>query len=435
MIYKFFALLLILGVLMSASLLPQYEERILDNGLKVVVIPLKGNSGVISTQIVYKVGSKDEVMGKSGIAHMLEHLNFKSTKNLKAGEFDEIIKSFGGINNASTSFDWTKYYINASSENLEKTLELFSELMSNQLLLDKEFQTEREVVYEERRWRTDNSPTGYLYFKLFNALFTYSSYHWTPIGFREDIENWDISDIKEFYNRFYQPSNAILIVSGDVDSKMVFTLADKYFKKIKNRDKIKRNHMIEPKQNGQKEVIINKSSKVEYIALAYHTPKSSDKSSLALSVLSNILSDGKTSKLYKTLVNEKNLFTNIYASNYALSQSGVFLFFGSCAKGVSVQKAKKHLLEEIEKIKNGEITEKEFNKVKINTKFDFLSIIESSSRVASLFASYLADDNLESLINYEEELEKLKIKDIKDVANRFLKINNSTTVILVDDKQ
>ena len=136
MFYRFFILLLISGVLMSASLLPKYQEKVLENGLKVVVIPLEGKSGVISTQVVYKVGSKDEVMGKSGIAHMLEHLNFKSTKNLKAGEFDEIVKSFGGINNASTSFDWTKYYINASSDNLEKTLELFSELMSNQLLLD-----------------------------------------------------------------------------------------------------------------------------------------------------------------------------------------------------------------------------------------------------------------------------------------------------------
>lgn len=418
---------------MSASLLPEYEEKILENGLKVVVIPLKGNSGVISTQVVYKVGSKDEVMGKSGIAHMLEHLNFKSTKNLKAGEFDEIVKSFGGINNASTSFDWTKYYINASSENLEKTLDLFSELMSNQLLLDSEFQTEREVVYEERRWRTDNSPTGYLYFKLFNTLFTYSSYHWTPIGFREDIENWKISDIREFYNRFYQPSNAILIVSGDVDSKKVFSLANKYFKDIKNKEKITRNHMVEPKQNGQKEVVIRKSSKVEYLALAYHTPKSSDKSSFALSILSDMLSDGKTSRLHKVLVTDKKLFTSIYASNYALNDSGVFLFFGSCAPGVKAKKAKKELLVEIEKIKSGEIKEKEFEKIKINTKFDFLSIIESSSRVASLFASYLADDNLKSLMNYEKELEKITVKDIKYVTNKFLNLNNSTTIILKDD--
>lgn len=368
MFYRFFILILALGVLMSASLLPDYQEKILDNGLKVVVIPLKNNSGVISTQVVYKVGSKDEVMGKSGLAHMLEHLNFKSTKNLKAGEFDEIVKSFGGVNNASTSFDWTKYYVNSSSENLEKTLELFAELMSNQLLLDKEFQTEREVVYEERRWRTDNSPTGYLYFKLFNNLFSYSSYHWTPIGFKEDIENWDITDIKEFYDRFYQPSNAILVVAGDVEAKKVFDFSNKYFKNIKNKAKIKRNHMIEPKQNGQKEVMIKKSSKVEYIALAYHTPKATDKSNFALSALSDILSDGKTSRLHKTLVNDKKLFTSIYASNYALNDSGVFLFFGSCASGVNAKKAKKHLIAEIEKIKSEDIEKKEFQKIKMKGK-------------------------------------------------------------------
>lgn len=154
-----------LGALMANSL-PQHVTKTLENGLQIVVIPMNNKSDVITTDIFYKVGSGNEIMGKSGIAHMLEHLNFKSTKNLKAGEFDEIVKGFGGVNNASTGFDYTHYFIKSSSKNLSKSLELFAELMQNLRLTDEEFQPERNVVLEERLWRTDNSPIGYLYFRL-----------------------------------------------------------------------------------------------------------------------------------------------------------------------------------------------------------------------------------------------------------------------------
>jgi len=432
-------ILIILGVIMSvnisAGLLPKYYEKVFKNDFKVVAIPLNNGSDVISIQLVYKVGSRDEVMGKSGIAHMLEHLNFKSTKNLKAGEFDEIVKSFGGVSNASTSFDNTKYYINTSSRNLDKSLSLFSELMENQLLLDKEFQTERDVVYEERRWRTDNSPTGYLYFKLFNNLFTYSSYHWTPIGFKKDIENWNIKDIRKFHKKFYQPSNAILVVAGDIDSKDVFKLAKKYFAKIKNKKKIQRVHTKEQDFNEKKEIVLRKDTKIEYLALAFHTADFSHSDHFALSVLADILSDGRTSRLYKSLVNEKKLFTSISAYDYSLKDNGVFLFFGSCASGVDANEAKKALIEEIEKIKKTKISKMELQKIKNNTKFDFLSIIESSSRIASLFANHLSNDNLSPLIDYENEINKMTTKDVQEVAKKWLNIDKSVSVILKDDNK
>ncbi|MDE5591927.1 MAG: insulinase family protein, partial [Helicobacter sp.] len=190
------------------SSLPKHYQSTLKNGLEVVIIHIKIESGVISTNIFYKVGSRNETMGKSGIAHMLEHLNFKSTKHLKAGEFDQIVKRFGGSTNASTGFDYTHYYIRSSSQNLGKSLELFAELMQNLRLKDEEFQPERNVVLEERLWRTDNNPMGYLYFRLFNTAFVYHPYHWTPIGFIEDIKNWTIEDIKSFHQTYYQPKNA-----------------------------------------------------------------------------------------------------------------------------------------------------------------------------------------------------------------------------------
>ena len=217
-----------------SSTLPKHFTKTLDNGLQIVVIPMENGSNVITTDIFYRVGSRNEAMGKSGIAHMLEHLNFKSTKNLKSGEFDTIVKGFGGVNNASTGFDYTQYFIKSSSDNLGKSVELFAELMQHLNLKDEEFQPERDVVLEERKWRTDNSPMGYLYFRLFNNVYLYHPYHWTPIGFTNDIKNWSIEDIRSFHKRFYQPQNAILIVAGDVNPETVFKEAEKNFKDIKN---------------------------------------------------------------------------------------------------------------------------------------------------------------------------------------------------------
>ena len=224
-------------------MLLKYSKTKLKNGLEIYHIPTSKGSGVISIDVFYRVGSRNETMGKSGIAHMLEHLNFKSTKNLKAGEFDEIVKSFGGINNASTGFDYTHYYIKCSKSNLDKSLELYADIMANLSLKDNEFQPERNVVMEERRWRTDNSPIGFLYFTLFNTAFTYHPYHWTPIGFIDDIKNWNIDDIKEFHTTFYQPKNAVLIISGDIDKKSVFELGKKHFEDIKNSKKIPKVHL------------------------------------------------------------------------------------------------------------------------------------------------------------------------------------------------
>ena len=149
-------------------MLPKFKKITLENEFEIYHTPLNLGSNVISIDLFYKVGSRNETMGKSGIAHMLEHLNFKSTKTRKAGEFDEIVKGFGGVNNASTGFDYTHYFIKCSNANLDKSLELYADIMENLALKDDEFQTERDVVLEERRWRTDNDPIGLMYFRLFN---------------------------------------------------------------------------------------------------------------------------------------------------------------------------------------------------------------------------------------------------------------------------
>ncbi|CAM3580486.1 M16 family metallopeptidase [Arcobacter aquimarinus] len=431
-----FSILIMISGESMASNLPKYYTKTLENGLQIVAIPMKNGSNVISTDIFYKVGSRNEIMGKSGIAHMLEHLNFKSTKNLKAGEFDEIVKGFGGVNNASTSFDYTHYYIKSSSKNMNKSLELFADLMENLTLKDEEFQPERDVVAEERRWRTDNNPMGYLQFRLFNNAYIYHPYHWTPIGFSSDIQNWTIEDIKDFHSTYYQPKNAIVVVAGDADEKDIFSSVEKYFKNIKNtKDIPSKVHMVEPKQDGDKRVTIHKESAVQMLAITYHIPNFEHEDQVALSALSELLSSGKSSILQKKLIDEKRLVNTIYAYNMELKDPGLFMFIAVANEGIDTKEIEKEILDTIARIKDGDISQKDIEKIKINTKADFIFSLESSSEVASLYGSYLVRDNIQPLLNYEKNVEKLTKEDLVNVAKKYLVKNNSTTVILKEEEK
>lgn len=430
MLKKTIILISTLGLLMANSL-PEHHTKTLENGLQIVVIPMQNDSNVITTDIFYKVGSRNEVMGKSGIAHMLEHLNFKSTKNLEAGEFDKIVKSKGAVNNASTSFDYTHYFIKSSSKNLETSVELFAELMENLNLKDEEFQVERDVVAEERRVRTDNPPIGYLYFRLFNTHYVAHPYHWTPIGFMNDIQTWTIEDIKEFHDKYYQPNNAILVVTGDINETEVFKVALEKFGKIKNKVKIPKLNLKEPKRDGSIRKIIHKDNNtIDTIAIAYPIPNYEHKDQVVLSAISELLSSGKSSRLYKKIIDEKQMANSVYGYNMELSDEGIFMFMGMANPGVKIEDLEKEILAEIDKIKNGDVTKEELEKVKINSKADFIYSLEDSASVNSLFGSYLVRGNLEPLLNYEENLAKITPEMVTKVANKYFDHDFTTTIIL-----
>lgn len=422
-------------ILMSSyafsSALYKYEEMDLSNGLKVVAIPMNNNSSVVDINVFYKVGSRNEIMGKSGIAHMLEHMNFKSTKNLKSGEFDNIVKRFGGNTNASTSFDYTRYYVKSNKDNLDKSLELFAEMMNNLSLKNDEFQTEREVVSEERLWRTDNSPMGNLYFRLFNTAFMYHPYHWTPIGFMSDIRSWNIEDIRDFYKTYYQPKNAIILVAGDINAKKVFDSAKKYFDGIKNTKEIPTIHTIEPKQTDKRFVDIKREDQeVELYALAYKIPNFEHEDQNALSALSYILSGGKSSILVDNLVNQEKIAQSVQAYNMDLKDESLFIIMAMGNKDIKAERLESSILAQLDNIKEGKIHKDELDKVKINIKADFIFGLQNSSQVASLYGSYFARGNIKPLLEYEESFDKLNIDDVIKVANKYFRSESSTTLFL-----
>lgn len=413
------------------SALYKYDELILENGLQIISIPMQNNSKVVDINIFYKVGSRNEIMGKSGIAHMLEHLNFKSTKNLKSGEFDEIVKGFGGNNNASTSFDYTRYFIKAHKDNLDKSLSLFADMMQNLSLKDSEFQPERNVVLEERLWRTDNNPMGYLYFRLFNTAFISHSYHWTPIGFIDDIKSWDIKDIRAFYKTFYQPQNAIIIVAGDVESNNVFKIAKKYFASIGNTKPIPQNSTKEPPQDDRRFVEIKKDNQeVELYALAFKIPNFEHKDQIALSILSYILSSGKSSILVQNLVHKSKLAQSVYAYNMELKDDGLFIIMAAGNESIKAESLQEAIIKQLDLVKQGRIDDSSIQKAKINIKADFIYGLENSSSVSSLYGSYFARGNIKPLLEYEENFDKVSVSDLVAVANKYFDVNRSTTIFL-----
>jgi predicted Zn-dependent peptidase len=303
--------------------------------------------------------------------------------------------------------------------------------MQNLKLTDEEFQKERDVVAEERRLRTDNNPMGYLYFRVFNTHYTYHPYHWLPIGFMEDILSWKIEDIRTFYKRYYQPNNAVLVVAGDIKEEDVFKIADKYFSKLKNENEIPKVIAVEPKVDGAKRAVLHKEgNKVDTLAITYSIPNYEHDDQVALSAISHILSSGKSSWFEKDIVNDKQLANQVYGYNMELTDPGVFLIMAMCSPDASLDILEKEILAQLDKLKSAAVTQAELDKVKINTKAEFVYSLESSSSVAGLYGDYYVKGNIQPLLEYEEKLDKITLKDISDTAKKYFDHNFSTTVIL-----
>lgn len=424
-----------MSVSLGKSVLPKYEQKTLDNGLQIVVIPMDNGSGVIESDIFYKVGSRNETLGKSGIAHMLEHLSFKSTKNLQAGEFDKVVKGFGGVDNASTGFDYTRYFIKSSAEHIDTSLGLFAELMRNLSLKDEEFQPERQVVAEERRWRTDNSPLGYLYFRFFNTAFLHHPYHWTPIGFMGDILDWKIEDIRDFYDSYYQPNNAVVVVAGDIDPQRVFASASKHFGSITATKTPPKVRIQEPEQDGYREVIVKKPTKIEWLIMGYKIPNFAHTDQIALSALAEVLSGGKSALLDSELVDKRNLASEVSASAMGLKDSGVFMIMAAGNEKVQAKTLQKEILAILERVKQGQITQEELDTAKRNMQASFVYSLEKSSSVAGLFGAFLVREDLAPLLRYEEEFSKLTLADLTRVAQKYFLDDTLSVAILCDKKE
>jgi zinc protease len=351
---------------------------------------------------------------------------FRGTKEIK--DFSQIIDELGGMDNAFTSFDKTAYWCEIPSSAVEKVLYMEADRMRN-ITFDG-FDEERNVVIEERRWRTENDQRGALWEALFSTVFWAHPYRNPVIGWRSDLENVSLEKVKQFYETYYAPNNAYLIVVGDVKAEEVFKIAEKYFGKYESKE-IPKFYTTEPKQRGPRRTEIKKEGFATYIALAYRVPKASSEYSPAVSLLADILGGGKTSKLYKSIVYNKQLASSISAFYYGLKDEGLLIIFATLQQGKDINELEKAINEEIENLRKNKVSEEELRRAKNSQLANLVYSRESVVRLGFQLGDALINTENPNYINeYPKLIQKVSKQDIEKIINEYINDDNKTTVIV-----
>ncbi|MEQ1721435.1 MAG: pitrilysin family protein [Nitrosomonas sp.] len=414
------------------------HEFLLDNGLKLIVKE-DHRAPVVVSQIWYKVGSIDEVNGLTGVAHVLEHMMFKGTERFPGGEFSKKIAAAGGRENAFTSYDYTGYYQQLHKNSLPMAMELESDRMRNVVLTEEEFSKEIKVVMEERRLRTDDQPRALLYEKMMAMAFQSHPYKNPIIGWMDDLENMRVEDAKDWYNRWYAPNNAILVVVGDVDAKAVYHLAQQNYGAIKTSNiplLNARKPQVEPAQQGTKRIIVKAPAELPYLIMSYHVPSikntASDWEPYALEVLESILDGHASARLNKTLVRENQIANSADASYSGISR-GPSMFFLSAAPrlGKTIEELEQALRNEIEKIIKMGVTEEELVRVKAQVIAGHVyqrdSIFSQAMQIGRFESTGLSYRDIDTLL---EKIKMVSMEQIREVATKYFIDDNLTVAIL-----
>lgn len=445
-----FTVLILLFLLSLPSLtFSSIREHILENGLKILIIE-DSKSPLATFQIWYKVGSKDEPYGKTGISHLLEHMMFKGTAKYGKKEFSNIIQKNGGVDNAFTTKDYTMYYQTLSSDRIHLSFELESDRMNNLLLDAKEVDAEKGVVMEERRTRYEDDPHNSLYEEVVAAAFKTHPYRWPVIGWMSDIASISRQDLYNHYKKFYCPANSFIIVSGDVRAEKVIPKIKEFFAEIPAcKNSAESSHQktppqaeraipaapIEPEQKGMKRVYLKKEAELPYMLMAYHVPSFPHEDTYALEVLSAILAGGKSSRLYKEIVYEKRLALNLFADYYGLYKYPFLLLFGATASPQNtIEDVEKAIHAEIERIKKEPPSMKEVQKAKNQAEASFIFTQDSNFSKGLYTGIFELAGGWRLIDKYLEGIRKVAPEDVQRVANKYLIDDKKTVGILIPIK-
>ena len=419
--WKLLAMLLFAAGLAEAQEVA-YEEYTLDNGLH-VILHQDNTAPVVITSIMYHVGGKDRTEGRTGFAHLFEHLLFNGSKNIPTDGWDEIVSTRGGQLNANTSQDRTYYYELFPSNNLELGLWLESERLLHPTISQEALDREIEVVKEERRLNYDNRPYGQLVPVLGKTLFSEHPYKDPNIGYMTDLEQATLEDVVAYNKKYYVPNNAVLIVAGDLDIAKTKKLIDAYFGPIPRGADIERSFPKEaPITQEIREQAYDPNIQIPAIMVAYRTPGFKERDARILDMISTYLSDGRSSKLYKKLVDEQKQALEIGAFNLGQEDYGMYLIFGIPVGETTLQTLATEIEEEIATLRLGLISENDYQK--LQNKFEN-NFINSNSTVAGIAGSLATNYMLygdTSLINKEIEIfRSITREEIRDVAIKYLK--------------
>ncbi|WP_244273567.1 M16 family metallopeptidase [Blattabacterium cuenoti] len=412
-----------------------FEEK-LSNGLHVILHQDKTNP-LVSVSVLYHVGSKNEIPGKSGFAHFFEHLMFEGSKNVKKGEYFKYIASNGGKNNAYTNHDETCYYEILPSDRLPLALWLESERMLHAKVDEESINIQREVVKEEKKMRVENQPYVKAISEIIpSLLFKKHPYKYPIIGLYQDLDNATEADYREFYKTYYVPNNAILVVSGDFDMDEARKLIKKYFSSIPKGKRNFRMKKIE-EEPMKKEIFytyIDKNTKVPGVFLSYRVPKLTSKDSYVLKMIDHVFSSGESSRIMKNIVNTKQSASYAGSSLDTMEDYGIFMIYGLINPGVSLDELTKIIDDEIDLLKEKGVTKYELEKQKNYFEKKFISDNYSMSGITANLSYYSLYYHDADLINTDiEKYKNISPEDIKKVANKYLNKNNRVRLYNVPD--
>jgi len=412
----------------------EVQEHKLDNGLQLLMHE-DHSVPVATVELWYHVGSKDERQGRSGFAHLFEHIMFKGSANLGPEEHKNFISAIGGRYNATTDFDRTLYFETFPSNYLEHVLWMEADRMRSLDISEENFKSERDVVKEERRLRIDNPPFGRLFEVVLENTYKVHPYRILPIGSMADLDAATLEDVRAFHSTYYVPNNATLVVAGDFDPGQVTRWAEKYFGSIPQGKPVPRDIPQEPAQTAERRATdYHPNTPLPAVVLTYHVPQAGHPDLYALEVASNILSAGESSRLYRRMVYEKQMAVAAGGQTVLLQDPGVFFFFTILQAGQKPEDGEKELLAEVDRLQNEPVSEDELAKSKnqliSGLVFGRQTVQDKADAVGE--AAVIMGDL--SLVNRQlAEYQKVTAADVQRVARTYFKPENRTVVYMLPE--
>ena len=411
------------------------HEYKFENGLKLLVKE-DHRAPVVVSQVWYKVGASSEYNGITGVSHVLEHMMFKGTDKFKPGEFSKVIKENGGRDNAFTGRDYTAYFQLLEKSRLNVSFEMEADRMRNLTLPEEEFKKEVEVVKEERRMRTDDKPRSLTYEQFNSTAYDNNPYKNPIIGWMNDLDNMNIGDLRDWYQKWYAPNNATVVVVGDVDPEEVHVLAQKYFGPLKSEEIASLKPRKERPQLGPRRVTVRVPAQVPYILMGYKVPVlrtvEHDWEPYALEVLASVLSGSRSSRLPKILVRDKQIAVSADVSyNMHAKYDEIFLFDATPAQGQTIDAVQQAIMEQIENIKKTKVSEAELNRIKAQViagdVYEKDSVFYQAMVIGTLETAGL---KWQMADEYLGKIKAVTAEQVQQVAQKYLVGNHQTVAVL-----
>jgi len=409
-----------------------YKMTTLDNGLKVVLLE-DHSTPIVHTELWYHVGSKNEKKGRTGFAHLFEHMMFKGSKNVEPEGHPSRISSIGGQSNASTNEDATIFWQTTPAQYLPMVLWLEADRMATLRIDEKVFATEREVVKEERRMRVENQPYGKLNEIIYDQAFTVHPYKHPTIGSMADLEAASIADVRDFFKTYYVPENATLVLVGDFDSKEALDLVKKYFGRIpKSNRPVPRDIPAEPPQTKERRVRVDENVPLPAVVVAHHITYDGHPDSYPLHIASKVLSDGQSSRIYRKLVYEQQLALAAFGQGNIIEDPNLFYAVAIVQRGRGPDEATKALIAELDRLKTEPISEAELQQAKNQFARDYILSRESNKDKAQQLAhAAVIHDDITTADGEFEIFMSITAADVQRVAQKYFTPENRLVITLM----